>query len=134
TPLFLRWVIARVSPGKSGLVSFQVGLAPGLPTGTVLTNRASATQSADGTLYLTEQPATNVNGVSLAAGAIARPINSIGQWLTIAFTVTNTGGVSVSGITATVFAGPGAGLAAFVSGPLPPGPVTLAAGSATTFV
>src|SRR6185503_8990699 len=78
--------------------------------------------------------ATTVNGVSLAAGAVTRPLNSVGQWLTISFTVTNTGGVSVSGITATVFAGPGAGLAAFVSGPLPPGPVTLAAGSATTFV
>ncbi len=72
----------------------------------------------------------------LAAGALAAtawatpsPV-SIGSWLTVRLTLTNTGGVPVTGVIAQAQSSTSMVL---IAGPLPPGPVTLAPGSATTF-
>ena len=70
-----------------------------------------------------------------AALAVSPPRTTAGQTLAVALTVTNTGEVDASGVVPVPLAvGPGATIASFVTGPVPPGPVTVAAGASRTFV
>jgi len=57
----------------------------------------------------------------------------VGQLAQVMLTVTNTGGEDATGVSSTLFVGPGASLVAYQSGPVPLGPLTLAAGGAATF-
>ena len=70
-----------------------------------------------------------------AALAVSPPLTTVGQTLAVALTVTNTGAVDASSVVPRVLAvGPGATIVSFVAGPIPPGPVTVAAGASQTFV
>ena len=69
------------------------------------------------------------------AAAIASPaMVSTGQLYRVWLTVTNTGGTAVTGLSATIYAGPGGGLVSGPQGPVPVDLGSLAAGAATTFV
>ena len=76
-------------------------------------------------------PATVVNlPAVLATAAAIPPSGIIGQWITVALTVTNTGGRDATGVTAAAYAGPGAG---WIAGPSPPGPLVLPPAGSQTF-
>jgi len=83
------------------------------------------------------QPAAAVASSSvLAPGALVAALSapaaaSVGQWVTIALTVTHAGGTAVTGVSPVSLAWP-AGLGAIVAGPSP-GATTLASGSSRTF-
>lgn len=57
-----------------------------------------------------------------------------GNVVTVSVTVSNTGGIDAGGVVAALGEASGSVLVAAVSGPLPPGPATIAAGTSTTFV
>ncbi len=134
SPLVLRWIVDRVAPGATGSLQFQVRVSSTLSTGTVIANAALATMANGATTYATEAASsTVVTAGVLEVAAASTPRVSVGQWVTVCLTVTNTGGSAVDGIMPDVAAGPGAELVVPESGPSPPGPVTLAPGSATTF-
>lgn len=57
-----------------------------------------------------------------------------GQWFQVAATVANNGNADATGLVPSLQAVSGASRVAYEDGPLPPGPVTLAPGSSTTFV
>ncbi len=88
-----------------------------------------------GPVSTTASAGASVAATSALAAAAAAPVTvSVGQWFAVSMTVTNAGAVDVSGITATIFLGPGAPSAVWVGGPSPAGPLNLVGGSATTFV
>ncbi|MEK7475650.1 MAG: kelch repeat-containing protein [Candidatus Coatesbacteria bacterium] len=72
-------------------------------------------------------------GTLVASGSAPASV-SVGQWFQVKLTVTNTGGVAVTGLAATLYAGPGGALASVPGGPVPVDLASLAPGTATTFV
>lgn len=66
--------------------------------------------------------------------AVTPPAPVVGDWLAIALTVTNEGGVNATGVRPDWAFTLGGALLAYRSGPLPPGPAVLSPGSGTTFV
>ncbi|MEK7475414.1 MAG: kelch repeat-containing protein [Candidatus Coatesbacteria bacterium] len=56
-----------------------------------------------------------------------------GQWITVTMTVTNVGAEAAQNVTPALATGPGVGLVGPISGPVPPGPVTLNPGDGVTF-
>ncbi len=117
----LTWTFTGAAPGSVWLTATVTG------------------QDANSLKAVTSGPVTSVPitvsaAASLAAAAAVSPGRaSIGQWVTVTLTVTNTGGADATGVTATIYAGPGGALVAPVAGPAPAGGVTIAAGTAQTF-
>jgi len=133
--LLLRWTVDRVAPGKSGFVLFQATVSATLTGGSLILNRSSATVADDPVTYLTEGTSNAVlSSGSLSVAVASPPKATLGQWFNVAVTVTNTGGLTVNGLSATLFVGPGFPFVDVIDGPLPPGPMSLAAATATTFV
>jgi len=110
------------------------GLAPGTA---VFTTTLTATDANAGWTIrrgpVSSVPLAVAVSGTLAASGSARPTVSAGQWFTVTLTVTNTGGLAVDGVVPEAAVGPGAGLVALKAGPVPPGPVSVAAGTAQTF-
>ncbi len=84
------------------------------------------------TLLTTNQTSFTVPPLLVAQGASPAFV-TVGQWFAVTLTATNTGG-EVADVQPSIAVGPGAALVSLQSGPLPPGPVTLTPGNATTFV
>ncbi|MEK7474451.1 MAG: SBBP repeat-containing protein, partial [Candidatus Coatesbacteria bacterium] len=109
-----------------------------LPGYVAMTTTVSGTDAALATAVTTGPVASSTVSLSmagtLAAVASAAATVNLGQWFQVALTVTNTGGIPVAGLTATVYAGPGGGLVSAALGPVPVNLTSLAAGAATTFV
>ncbi len=133
-PLVLRWVVERLSPGRSGALSFSAQISSTLSAGAVVSNRGSATIAGEATVYATEVVGFPVGIPGTLAGAVAgRATVTLGQGMAVSLTVTNTGGVPVTGIQPQGMAG-GGGAVVLWSGPVPGGPLTLGPGAATTFI
>jgi len=101
------------------------------------TATASGENIGNGSLLVTSSTrnASLLAGANLStAVALASPTASLGQWISIRATVTNSGGVSALGAVPSLQLTGGGSLLNVESGPLPPGPVSLAPGTATTFV
>lgn len=69
-----------------------------------------------------------------AVGDVSAPPTFVGQWITVGLTVTNYGNTDATGVQPVAGFNAGAGLVVPLSGPIPPGPLTIAALSATRFV
>ncbi|MEK7477444.1 MAG: hypothetical protein AAB152_17620 [Candidatus Coatesbacteria bacterium] len=69
-----------------------------------------------------------------ASLAVAPAAVSVGQWFTVRLTITNTGGVGASGLMPFLSVNGGAALVVAQGTAVPPGPLSLAAGGAQTFV
>ncbi len=77
---------------------------------------------------------TGTNASALAASLAATPgVAPVGSWVSVVLTVTNTGGSSALGVTPGIQANAGGTLVVAQSGPVPAGPVTIAAGGVQSF-
>jgi len=65
-PLFLRWVVDRAAPGRSGFLSFRAVVSATLSDGAAVTNGVSATQFLDQQVYRSLPVTVTVSGISLA--------------------------------------------------------------------
>jgi len=134
-PLVLRWTIDRIAPDRSGQLSFAATASSTMPAGSVLANRAVAAMAFSTTAYLTETVTTAVfPSGAISAAAASATVVSVGEWITVTLTITNTGGSDLLGLTPSLLVGPGSTLVVPVTGPVPAGPLTLPAAAATTFV
>jgi len=70
----------------------------------------------------------------LAATALSPANVAVGQVITVALTVTNTGSQDALNVTPRIAVAPGAALVTLTSGPVPAGPLNILAGGTTTFV
>jgi hypothetical protein len=150
----LPWTITLGGSGRATLVSgptpaVGVMLSPGAArtftytfTGTalgpvILTVTVSGFDTACGLEVhagpLSGTVSVNPPGV-LTASAAAPPFVSLGQWFRVALTASNTGGVELSGITATIFEAPGGNLVTREAGPVPSGPISIPSGASWTFL
>ena len=101
---------------------------------TTVTGTDANTAAALTTGPVTVAPITVVPAGSLLPAVSVSPMPvSVGQQIRVALTVTNTGGTAANNVTPALVDGSAAALT-LLSGPVPPGPVTLASGAGTTFV
>jgi len=134
-PLILRWEVERIAAGRSGYIRYRAEVSATLAGGSIVRNQAFATIYDDPRVYYTEALGTTVwEPARLVARAAVPSSVVVGKTFQVAVTVTNTGGLSATGVTATVFAGPGGGFASRPLGPVPTSVSALPAGASTTFV
>ena len=139
-------------------ISYSAGPTPALPTavpgGGAITFTWTFTASTPGSVtFSTTATAADANSgaalpspfaasaacviappaVLAASASLSPPGPGVGDWVTVALTVTNTGGGPATGVLPVALDGssPAAG---FQAGPVPGGLVTIAPGAATTFV
>ena len=133
-------------PFPAGSVSLAGGVPvvftwtyDGASVGTAwFTTTVTGTDANDGAALasgpVTAGPVTVVPAGSLLPAIAVSPLPvSVGQWIRVALTVTNTGGTAANGVMPSLVSGSTAALT-LISGPVPPGPVTLASGAGATFV
>jgi len=147
-------VALSVGPGAS-LVSYATGPLPAasLPimaggampfiwlyfvsgSGTVVfTVTATATDAVLGTVRTVSVWSVNLlRPASLSSSLVVSPSPArVGQWVTVSLTVSNSGQLAAANVSATLAVGEGTPVVGWVAGPVPPGPVTIAAGGSQTF-
>ncbi len=77
--------------------------------------------------------ATRANLIGALSFSPASTTQFVGQWFTVSLTVTNTGQLPATGVLPFGQLNSGTTLLTAVAGPVPPGPLTIWGGSATTF-
>jgi hypothetical protein len=117
--------------------TFTWTLTGSAPGSLVVTTTVTGTDVNSGAALATgpRSAAVAIADAGTLAGAGSIPVTvSAGQWFQVALTVTNTGGLSVDSITATVYAGPGGALVSRPLGPSPAGVASIAPGASQTFL
>jgi len=107
-------------------------------TGVQLNNTVGVAVDSSCRVYVSELAGVRIRRIDqalLAPFVTVSPVPSlVGRWITVALTLTNTGSNDMTGLTSAIQLNTGAGLLELPSGPEPPGPMTLSAGSSTTFM
>ncbi|MEK7476492.1 MAG: hypothetical protein AAB152_12795 [Candidatus Coatesbacteria bacterium] len=141
----LTWKI-DLAPGATTFVQWRAKVGPGAYCATV-TNEASVLSTgitavvggvgASGTpkIVTTLVGAVCPMPAQLSVGSlsVSPPSVQVGQWFTVTFAVTNTGGVAATGVTPVLQVNAGGALAVLEAGPLPPTVASLAAGGTQAF-
>ena len=131
-PLVLRWTIDRLAPGHSGYLKYSVLVSATLNSGAIIWNRASATLSSDGTVFLSDIPS---NTIAIPGTLVSRLSTSryasLGQWFPVTLTVTNTGATPITGVSPDIAFGPGSSLVDVITSPFTL--TILTPGSSTNF-